>query len=60
MEHFFGGSATLKGFGKLTQKRRFVFVMLLIWVNVPIPSRKCSIKAPAKFKTSVYVLTGSK
>ena len=24
-----------QGFGKLTQKRRFVFVTLLIWVNVP-------------------------
>ena len=37
-------------FGNLTQKRRFVFVTLLIWVNAyqclneEIPSRKCSIK----------------
>ena len=36
---------------------------ILFWVNSPkplngaLPSRKCSIKAPAKFKTSVYVLT---
>ena len=42
---------------KLTQKRRFVLVTLLMWVNVPIyyslnaaiPSRKCSIIAPAKW-----------
>ena len=54
MEHFLEGISPLLGFGKLTQRRRFVFVTLLIWVNVPIylngaiPSRKCSIKAPAK------------
>ena len=34
MEHFLDGSALFKGFGKLTQKRRFVFVILLIWVIV--------------------------
>ena len=34
MEHLLEGS---EGFGKLTQKRRFVFVTLLIWVNVPMP-----------------------
>ena len=33
MEHFLEGSVSL-GFGKLTQKRRFV--TLLIWVNVPM------------------------
>ena len=27
------------------------------WINGAIPSRKCSIKAPAKWKNSVYVLT---
>ena len=40
-----------KGLGKLTQKRRFVFITLLIWVNVtllPITSRACSINATAK------------
>ena len=46
-----------QGFGKLIQKGRFVFVTLLIWVNVHCASnvfngantsRKCSIKAPAK------------
>ena len=31
MEQFLEGS-----FGKLTQKRIFVFVTLLIWVNVPM------------------------
>ena len=30
IEHF------LKGFGKLTQKRSFVFVTLIIWVNLPM------------------------
>ena len=29
-------SRCLNGFGKLTQKRRFVFVTLPIWVNVPM------------------------
>ena len=57
MEHFLEGSAPFyiyKGYGKLTHKRRFVFVTLLIWVNVAmclnraIPSSKCSIKAPAE------------
>ena len=33
-EPFLEGSALFKGFGKLTQKRRFVFVTLLIWANV--------------------------
>ena len=53
-----------KRFGKLTQKRRSAFVTLLFLVNVPmqclngaIPSRKRSIKAPAKWRHSVYVLT---
>ena len=36
MEHFLEGSALLRLFGKLTQKRRFVFVTLLISVNVPM------------------------
>ena len=35
MAHFLEGSAPLKGFGNLTQKRSFVFVTLLIWVKVP-------------------------
>ena len=35
IEHFLEGSARLHyGFGMLTQKRRLVFVTLLIWVNV--------------------------
>ena len=33
-EPFLEGSALFKGFGKLTQKRTFVFVTLLIWANV--------------------------
>ena len=50
MEHFLEGSA-----------REYLY--LLIWVNVPmsingvIPSRKCSIKAPAKLRNYGYVLT---
>ena len=36
MEHFLEESAPLKGFGKLTQNRRFLFVTLLIWINVPM------------------------
>ena len=36
MEHFLKESALLKGFGKLTQKRRFVFDTLLTLVNVPM------------------------
>ena len=47
MEHLFEISAPLR---HKAQKRRLVFVTLLIWVNVnvPIPSRKCFIKVPAK------------
>ena len=56
MEHFLEGSAILRlqWLPWLTQKRRFVFV--LIWVNVQIclnralPPRKCFIKAPAKIQ----------
>ena len=32
---FPGSNLLREGFGKLTQKRRFEFVTLLIWVNVP-------------------------
>ena len=50
-------------FGKLTQKRKFVFVTLLRisfglmfqHLNRAIYSRKCSINASAKFRNSGYV-----
>ena len=49
------------GVSMLTQKRRFVFFTFLIGVNVctngTTPSRKSSIKAPAKWRNFVYVLT---
>ena len=35
-EHFLEGSSPLRLWLKLTQKRIFVFVTLLIWVNVPM------------------------
>ena len=35
MEYFLEGS-TPKVFGKLTQKRRFLFVTLLVWGNEPM------------------------
>ena len=35
MEYFLEGSALLS-FGKFTQKKRLVFVTLLIWFNVPM------------------------
>ena len=43
----------MHAFDNVTQKRKFVFIDLLIWVNVPkpsraIPARKCFIKPPAK------------
>ena len=47
----------------VTQLRRVTNTNLLFWVNLPnafngaVPSRKCSIKAPAKWRNSVYVLT---
>ena len=36
MEYLLEESAPFKGFGKLAQKRIFVFVTLLIWVIVPM------------------------
>ena len=50
-----------KGFMKylannLTQKRRFVFPNLFIWVRRKIPSRKCSIKATAIWMHSIDFL----
>ena len=62
--HIFVFSRCLNGTFSLrkTQKRSFVFVTLLILVNVPMSteqlfnSKKCSIKAPTKGRNSVYVL----
>ena len=57
MEHF------LEGIGTLTHTRRVTNTNLLFRVNLPkhrhraLPSRKFSMKAPAKCKTFVYVLT---
>ena len=53
MQHFLDEESAPLRLGKLSQKRRFIFLTLLIWVNVPmlngtITSRKYSIKAPAK------------
>ena len=60
MEHF------LEGFGKLSQKRRFVFVTLLTWVNVPMSLWSNSFKemfhynAPAKRKNPLFNLSWRK
>ena len=61
MEHLLEGIAPLKDIGiSLTQMRRVTNTNLLSELtyqslNGALPSRKCSIKAPAKCKTSVYV-----
>ena len=40
MKHFFEG-------GKLIQRKMFLYLNLLIWVNEAIPSRKYSIRSSA-------------
>ena len=55
MEYF------LEGIAPLTQMKRVTNTNILFWtkkqsLNGALPSRKCSVKAPANFKTSVYVL----
>ena len=39
MEYLLEKEALCFGFGKLIQKRRFVFVILLTWVNVSMSQR---------------------
>ena len=62
MEHFLEGSALLRlWYAQL--KREYLYLLLFSFVlmyqclNGAIPSRKRSIKAPAKSKNSIYVLT---
>ena len=46
-------SLSLKAAAQQASSEVFV-ITILIWVNFPIPQRKFSNKAPAKFKGSVY------
>ena len=52
-EPFLEGSALNKAAAQQACSEAFV-ITILIWVNFPIPQRKFSNKAPAKFKSSVY------
>ena len=52
-EPFLEGSALNKAAAQQASSEAFV-ITILIWVNFPIPQRKFSNKAPAKFKGSVY------
>ena len=38
-----------------TLMKKVTDTILLFWVNLPMPSRKCSIKELAKCKTFIYV-----
>ena len=52
-EPFLEGSALNKAAVQQASSEAFV-ITILIWINFPIPQRKFSNKAPAKFKGSVY------
>ena len=54
MEHLFEGIAQLRHW-YINPNEKFELTYLSL--NGALPSRKCSSKAPAKCKTSVYVLT---
>ena len=62
MEHFLEGSSTLR-FWQVNSEEKILYWLLFSFglmyqcLNGAIPSRKCSITAPAKWRNSVYVLT---
>ena len=64
MEHFLEGRAPLRLKAYVSELRReylylllFSFGLMYQYLKGAIPSRKCSIKTPAKGRNSVYVLT---
>ena len=62
MEHIFEGSAPLRLWyvnseEKICMVLLFSFGLMYQCLNRAIPSRKCSNKAPSKWRKSVYVLT---
>ena len=62
MEHFLEGIALLRHWYINSNEKINKYKSSLLRVNLPkpyngaLPSRKCSIKTPAKCKPSVYVL----
>ena len=59
MEHFLKGIAPLRHwyFNPNDKDNEYKSSLTYKNLNGVIPSRKCSIKASAKYKTSIYVLT---